>query len=58
MGSRRIMGRRRRPNGLKSSEMASVMASPWSPRKYGTMITATTTTASRIPWGGVPAGLS
>ena len=54
---RRIIGRRRSPTGLKSSEMASVMASPWSPTRSGTASIMATTTASRTPWGA-PACLS
>uniref|UniRef100_A0A2P2NH86 Uncharacterized protein n=1 Tax=Rhizophora mucronata TaxID=61149 RepID=A0A2P2NH86_RHIMU len=51
MVRRRIMGKRRRPSGLKRSEMASVMAS-WSPTRVGASTTMNTTAASRIPWGG------
>ncbi|MED6130297.1 hypothetical protein PIB30_000196 [Stylosanthes scabra] len=49
--SRRMIGRSRRPRGLRSSEIASVMASPWSPRKNGTTTTMATTIARSIPWG-------
>lgn len=49
---RRIMGRRRKPTGVRRSEMKSVMASPFSPSSVGTNMTATTTTAKRTPCGG------
>ena len=45
------MGRSSRPTGLRSSEIASVMASPWSPTKKGTTTTMATTSARSIPWG-------
>ncbi|OMO53645.1 hypothetical protein CCACVL1_28481 [Corchorus capsularis] len=54
MVRRRMMGRRRRPTGLKSSAIASVMASPWSPNRNGAKTTMPTTTASIIPCGGPP----
>ncbi|KGN57119.1 hypothetical protein Csa_011541 [Cucumis sativus] len=54
MVRRRRMGRRRRPKGLRRSEMASVRASPWSPSRKGTTMTMATTTASRMAWGAPP----
>lgn len=51
---RRMIGKRRRPSGLKSSDMASVTASPWSPRRKGTITTMATTTARRMPCGAPP----
>lgn len=51
---RRMIGRRRRPTGLRSSEMASVMPSPCSPTRNGTTTTMATTTASRTPCGALP----
>lgn len=52
MTRRRMTGKRRRPKGLRSSEMASVMASPWSPRRSGAATTVHTTTARRMACGG------
>lgn len=52
MTRRRMMGKRRRPMGLSSSEMASVMAWPWSPRRSGAATTMQTTKARRMPCGG------
>jgi len=52
MAKRRIMGKSKRPIGLKSSAKPSVMAAPWSPKMNGASTTTQTTTASRIPWGG------
>lgn len=50
--SRRIIGSKRRPIGVRRSEMKSVIASPFSPRIVGIKRTATTTTAKRMPCGG------
>ncbi|KAG5567915.1 hypothetical protein H5410_065069, partial [Solanum commersonii] len=49
---RRIIGSKRRPIGVRRSEMKSVIASPFSPRIVGIKRTATTTTAKRMPCGG------
>ncbi|KAL9667071.1 hypothetical protein QQ045_001417 [Rhodiola kirilowii] len=52
MRRRRAMGRRRRPSGLRSSEMVSVKASPWPPTVKAMKTLRTTTTARIIPCGG------
>lgn len=51
MARRRRMGRRKRPNGLISSENASVT---WSPTRKGPTTTMATTNARSMPWGAPP----
>ncbi|KAK6930172.1 hypothetical protein RJ641_004266 [Dillenia turbinata] len=48
MARSRMIGRSKRPMGLNSSEMASVMASP-SPIRMEAAMTRTTTASSRMP---------